>query len=189
MSKNTKDLILESTKALIRNEFRIPSAREIARESGTNLALINYHFKSKSSLIITAITEMTKVAYIKWIDENLNEPLTKESLKKYLKYILSSIYSNCEISVLRINSILQSKEEDWLSIEIFTRLKHIIKIVYNTKNDSLVELEARLIYTNILGLNVLITQPSCANQWISSDEDLDLYAESILKIVNGKESG
>lgn len=184
MSNNTKSKILDSTMNLIRNEFKIPSVRQIAKESGANLALINYHFKNKSALIVSAITELTKEGYMAWVDENLNETLTRESLKKYLKFILSSIYSNCEISVLRINSILQSEEEDWLSIEFFKRLKHIIKTVYTNKSDIEAELEARLIYSNILGLNVLITQSSCVNHWITSEEDLELYADSILRIIN-----
>lgn len=57
--KDTKQLILDATVALIREDgFQCITLRSIAARAETNLALVNYHYGSKEKLFGDAVKQL-----------------------------------------------------------------------------------------------------------------------------------
>ena len=76
----TKEKILSAAQELFEERgFNGTSVRDIATKADVNVALINYHFGSKDSLIATLVEEMANASFIKLADiyKSNESPLQK----------------------------------------------------------------------------------------------------------------
>jgi len=109
LSKNTKDIILESAISLFNTQgFSGTSIRDIAGKARVNVAHISYYFKNKRGLLEYCFTDFFE-GYIKEI-ENGFASLNKGAaycLKQVTKNIIQYLYKNTQLTrfVLREISI------------------------------------------------------------------------------------
>jgi AcrR family transcriptional regulator len=60
-TRSTKDRILDAAERLFADQgFAATSLRDITAEAGANLAAVNYHFKSKESLIVAVVARRAR---------------------------------------------------------------------------------------------------------------------------------
>ncbi len=74
-NQNTKERLIEATKSLLANQenYKPITAREISKEAGTNLAMINYCFQSKDELVKIAVDQIIAEEFYGNQEENKGE--------------------------------------------------------------------------------------------------------------------
>ena len=91
----TKDKILQAARKLFEEKgFDSTTVREIAAKAGVNVALINYHFGSKETLLTDLIEEMAVATHIKLTDINKSSANPEEKLKQTIALMLNKIVDN-----------------------------------------------------------------------------------------------
>jgi len=97
-NQDTRKKLIKATKKILTESKNIDSltARQISTEAQTNLAMINYCFKSKDELLKIAINEIVSEEFEKSVNESTDEKSEKQSGKEQLRNIL---YSVCDVTV------------------------------------------------------------------------------------------
>lgn len=105
-----RERILSATTALLMQEDSDPehiTIREIARQAGVGIGLINYHFQSKENLLKQAIDSLTGTIADQWqamLDPTLSDPVQR--LKALLKANAAVGVDNIRLARLSILSEL-----------------------------------------------------------------------------------
>lgn len=88
-NKNTKRKLIDITKKMLLDGIQVEkmTARLISSEAETNLAMINYCFKSKDELLKVAVDEIIKEEFNKISDLDDSKLTGKMKLKKIIKNI------------------------------------------------------------------------------------------------------
>ena len=91
----TSERILSAARKLFEeNGFDQTSVRDIANSANVNVALINYHFKSKENLLVTILENSMDTTRMKLSDINkLDEP-SEEKLKRVVVFYVNKIFDN-----------------------------------------------------------------------------------------------
>src|SRR6187200_2645379 len=91
----TKDKILLAARELFEEKgYDSTSVREIAAKAGVNVALINYHFGSKETLLTDLIEELAAATYVKLTDINKSTSDPEEKLRQTIKLLVDKILNN-----------------------------------------------------------------------------------------------
>ncbi len=143
--QNSRETIIETAKYLIKqvDDIEKITIRQIAKESGVSIGLMNYHFKSKDTLLCAAIgnTMETMIKEVNNTSENIPiDPVVK------LKNLVNSLYIINGENKRLIKFILSHEILDGNFITA-TYLIPILKEIYGNKED-----ETRL---NILAIQIL----------------------------------
>lgn len=138
---STRENILKATLELI-NQERIDSItiRKVAARANTNIALINYHFKSKEYLLDEVIREYL-LSKFKDLFIVLEEPdiLPKERLKKFLVNYANCILENSDIfkNALLTGKLTFNSQHDFvvfLTSLGFNKLQKVISEITGEKD-------------------------------------------------------
>lgn len=135
MAKDTIQKILEAAfKVFGSKGFAATRMRDIADEAGVNLALINYHFKSKEELFKTVMSESIDVIqhqFIMFMDNPDNT--MKEKLVNMMDAIARLMIDNNELFVFVFNEM--SNNPDFTQ-EFLEPFKHIDTVLYKQYNEA-----------------------------------------------------
>lgn len=90
----SEELILNAARTLfLKKGYALTTTRDIASEAQTNVALINYYFRSKENLFVQVMTEQLRV-YAQGLSAIANNPDT--SLKEKFVGIANAFYQQME---------------------------------------------------------------------------------------------
>lgn len=183
MTDKTKENILTATIGYIKENGKIPSVRELSKISNTNIALINYHFGKKTALITKAINTIVKEAYLSWVKTNIEgKDITIELIEKYIAFLIESLLANRSFSSVRIHSLLDSNEKDWLSEEIVIQVwKLLLGLKKYSEEEANKKSKDVLIY--LLGINVILSQPSESTLIKTEKTTKDSYIKHIMEFI------
>jgi len=154
MAKDTIQKILEAAFKVFGNKgFAATRMRDIADEAGVNLALINYHFKSKEDLFKTVMSDSIKVIqqqFIMFMDDPNNS--MKEKLINIMDAVASLMIRNNELVLFVFNEMSSNDEFTREFIEPF---KHIDTVLYRQYSEAgLSDREIADFFVNIFSLLV-----------------------------------
>jgi AcrR family transcriptional regulator len=127
-SEGTKDAILQAAmRVLARDGFPALTARNIAAEAGTNLALLNYHYGSKEKLLIALFDALNaeRLARQRAMYSEPNEPLSAKWRRatafyrqdlaagwvRVLNELIAHGYSNA-----KVGNIVREQTAEWRSL-------------------------------------------------------------------------
>lgn len=91
----TRNKILLAARELFEEKgFDSTTVREISAKANVNVALINYHFGSKETLLADLIEEMAAATLIKLADINTSTANPEEKLKQAVELMVNKIFNN-----------------------------------------------------------------------------------------------
>jgi AcrR family transcriptional regulator len=91
----TRDKILQAARELFEEKgFDFASVRDIAAKADVNVALINYHFGSKESLLAALIEDMATLMHVKLSDISNSNAGPEEKLFQTVELVLERIFEN-----------------------------------------------------------------------------------------------
>lgn len=127
--KDTKQLILDATVALIREEgFRCITLRSIAARAETNLALVNYHYGSKEKLFGDAVKQLvgTFDDAFKALEDTSMPP--KERMKLFFtRYIMNlSRYPGMARQMLDQRHHIMGSHDEYAKYSKLMRIERIL---------------------------------------------------------------
>lgn len=95
ISHMTRDKILTAARTLFEEKgFDFTTVREIAARANVNVALINYHFGSKDTLLTTLVEEMANATHFKLNTINQSSAGPDEKLHQAVELLLDKIFTN-----------------------------------------------------------------------------------------------
>ncbi|MFT8887614.1 MAG: TetR/AcrR family transcriptional regulator [Ethanoligenens sp.] len=138
-NQDTRNKLIATTKRLLTdgNPLEILTARQISNESGTNLAMINYCFKSKDELLKIAVDEIIAEEFNQHSQMESPDKSAKEQLREMLLHVCNSMIKYRELTKLSI-PYLMLNDEISLPLDILP----FIKTHFETKKN---ETECRVI--------------------------------------------
>lgn len=141
------------------------STRQISRESGANMAMINYYFGSKEGVFLEIMESRItgfKTQLDKIVDEKISE---QEKLLKVVEVYASRIFSNVCFHKMMHRELLQTQRP-----ELFTNIKEamaqnllVIESIINKgiADGSFRKVDVRMAIVSIMGtINMVATSPS-----------------------------
>ncbi|CDM68404.1 TetR-family transcriptional regulator [Clostridium bornimense] len=108
---DTRKKLIETTKRMLINgiPYKNLTARQISKDAGTNLAMINYYFKSKEELVKISVDEIISEEFYQYSKIDLSKP-AKEQLKELLLHISTVIIKYRELTKLSIPYLILNDE-------------------------------------------------------------------------------
>jgi AcrR family transcriptional regulator len=103
-NQDTRKKLIETTKQLLTNgaSLEAVTARQISSEAGTNLAMINYCFKSKDELIKIAVDEIVAEEFSQHSQPGFSDRSAKEQLREILLHVCNAMIKYRELTKLSI---------------------------------------------------------------------------------------
>ncbi len=103
-NQDVKKKLIETTKNLLTSgtEVRAITARQISLEAGTNLAMINYYFKSKDELVKISVDEIISEEFYNNPRVDDTNMTAKEQLKQRLIDVTHAMIKYRELTKLSI---------------------------------------------------------------------------------------
>ncbi|MFB6468867.1 TetR/AcrR family transcriptional regulator [Cytobacillus sp. Hz8] len=86
------------------------TARKISTETGTNLAMINYCFKSKDELLKIAVDEIIAEEFNQYSQLNSHNISAKEQLREILLHVCNAMIKYRELTRLSIPYLIMNDE-------------------------------------------------------------------------------
>jgi len=107
-----------ATKVFLLKGFDGATTREIARESGLNLALVNYYFRSKEKLFREIFEEMLRL-FFQGMTEIFNKPLTlREKINALIDHDYEMFRNNPHLSIFVVSEVHRNPERFFSMIEL-----------------------------------------------------------------------
>jgi len=185
MAKDTIHKILDAAFKVFGNKgFAATRMRDIADEARVNLALINYHFKSKEELFKTVMSESIKVmqtTFIKFMDDPNNT--MKEKLVNIMDAVAGLMIENNEIVLFVFNEM---SSDDEFTKEFLDPFQHIDTVLYRQyKEAGLSDRNIADFFVNIFSLLVgpLIGKPEIKIYYKFDDKQFNEYLEDRRKKI------
>lgn len=122
---DTKSKLIETTKRLLLNGIAAESltARQISVEAGTNLAMINYCFKSKNELVKIAVGEIVAEEFAQYAKSETSELTAKEQLMELLLHVCGVMMKYRDLTKASIPYLLL-EDEISLPLDILPFIKN-----------------------------------------------------------------
>lgn len=138
-NQDTRSRLIETTKKLLTegSSLNTLTARQISVAAGTNLAMINYCFKSKDELLKLAVDEIISDEFNQYAHVSNQEQSAKERLRELLLHVCDVMIKYQELTKLSIPYILLNDD-----ISLPLDLLPFIKNHFGTKKS---ETECRVI--------------------------------------------
>ena len=109
----TREKILEAAKELFEEKgFDFTSVRDIAQKADVNIALINYHFGSKESLLITIFEERANETYLKLTGINKSEADPVVKLENAIDVMLDKIFAHRKFHQMMHNELANAQRPE-----------------------------------------------------------------------------
>lgn len=111
-NQETRDRLIQATKHLLREGTQLESltARKLSTEAGTNLAMINYCFKSKDELLKIAVDEIISEEFYDYAGEEEKEEPPKSRLEALLMHISGVMIKYHSLTKLSIPYLMLNDE-------------------------------------------------------------------------------
>ncbi|MDQ8052471.1 MAG: TetR/AcrR family transcriptional regulator [Pedobacter sp.] len=169
------------------------STRQISKESGANMAMINYYFGSKEGVFLE-IMESRISGFKTQLNQIAEEKITaKDKLLKVVSVYASRIFSNVCFHKMMHRELLQTQRP-----EIFTQVKEamaqnleVIESIINNgiKEGSFRKVDVRMLIVSVMGtINMVATSPSKVisdpNFDIKNDTDRDQLRVRLINHLN-----
>lgn len=129
-NQDTRNKLIVTTKHLLTDGTPLETltARQISNEAGTNLAMINYCFKSKDELLKIAVDEIIAEEFNQHSQMNYPDKSAKEQLRELLLHVYNAMIKYRELTKLSI-PYLMLNDEISLPLDILP----FIKMHFGTK--------------------------------------------------------
>lgn len=115
---------IAATKVFLAKGFDGATTRAIAEESGMNLALVNYYFRSKEKLFSEIFDEMLRLFFQGMIDL-FKKPMTlKEKVIALLDHDYEMFTSNPDLLVFIISEVHRNPERFFKMVQLRTIVDH-----------------------------------------------------------------
>ncbi|MHB1419658.1 MAG: TetR/AcrR family transcriptional regulator [Bacillota bacterium] len=135
---DTKERIIDATIALIKENKNVNqiTMRSIAEKAEVGIGLINYHFQTKDNLIKQCVQQVIGELFGKSDEEKLDNLQPIDKLKLIIKYVVSFIMTNPELSRISMLTDLTSAKENDNSDHTMKLYYPVFKEVFGeTKNE------------------------------------------------------
>lgn len=190
IDNSTEDKIKEAAKIVFHKKgFSATRTRDIAKESGINLALINYYFRSKSKLFEIVMLE-TMITFFQKMITVLNDENTtfKNKIETFATEYIDLISKNPEIPTFLISEIRNNPKLIIEKISIKEILLDSVFFKQHTKaveNGEIGEHNPLHFLLNILGLVVFpfISKPMITYGAQISETDFDKLMQERKKMI------
>lgn len=124
-NNTTRNKLIETTKQLLMNgtSYKEMTARQISTIAGTNLAMINYCFKSKDELLKIAVDQIVSEEFNQYATmESVNQS-PKEQLRELLLHICKTMIKYQDLTKMSI-PYLMLNDDITLPFEILPFIKN-----------------------------------------------------------------
>ncbi|MFV0516590.1 MAG: TetR/AcrR family transcriptional regulator [Aminipila sp.] len=123
-NQDTRRKLIDTTKLLLTEGTPLETltARKISTKAGTNLAMINYSFKSKDELLKIAVDEIIAEEFNQHSHIDIQGISAKEQLREVLLYVCNAMIKYRELTKLSI-PYLMLNEEIALPLDILPYIK------------------------------------------------------------------
>lgn len=150
LNQDTRKKLIETTKMLLTDDTPLETltARQISTAAGTNLAMINYCFKSKDELIKIAVDEIIAEEFNCYARLDIPDISAKEQLRNLLLHVCNAMIKYRELTRLSI-PYLMLYDEISLPLDILP----FIKAHFGTRKS---ETECRIIAFEMVYIMQLI---------------------------------
>ena len=186
---NTKDKIINVAKKLfIENGYNGTTVRGIAIEAGVNLALLNYHFKSKDGLFTVAI-EKILVKLTPPLHKILeSDMLLYDKIRKYIDSYIDLLVTNPNL-VLFVLNIVSKCPERLINIKAIDNLYNSdifrAQLREEAEKGNIRKVDPEQLFVSILSM---IALPFALKQFIAqrnnfSDKEFDDFFKERKKII------
>lgn len=111
-NQDTRNKLIRATKRLLTNNtsFKTLTARQISNEAGTNLAMINYCFKSKDELLKIAVDEIITEEFNQHSRMDSPDKSAKQQLREVLLHVCNAMIKYRELTKLSIPYLILEDE-------------------------------------------------------------------------------
>lgn len=143
-NQDTRNKLIQTAKQLLieGNQIENLTARQISAEAGTNLAMINYCFKSKDELLKIAVDEIMAEEFNQYSKFETDGKFPKEQLKELLYHMSNVVFKYRSLTKLSIPYLLLQEE--------FTLPLTILPLIRNHFKNEKSETECRIIAFQII---------------------------------------
>ncbi len=123
-NQDTRSKLIDTTKRLLTDNTPLEAltARQISTEAGTNLAMINYCFKSKDELLKIAVDEIIAEEFNQHSHIDIPSISAKEQLRELLIHVCNAMIKYRELTKLSI-PYLMLNDEISLPLDILPYIK------------------------------------------------------------------
>ncbi|MBM3451989.1 MAG: TetR/AcrR family transcriptional regulator [Bacteroidetes bacterium] len=112
MSKDShteEKIKIAAKRVFIQKGFSGCTSREIAKEAGTNVALVNYYFRSKNQLFVLIYQSVTEEFLLSMVDVFSSNITLKEKINKLVDREFEFLAKHPEIPMFVINEMSRNK--------------------------------------------------------------------------------
>ena len=111
-NQDTRSKLIDTTKRLLTDNTPLEAltARQISTEAGTNLAMINYCFKSKDELLKIAVDEIIAEEFNQHSHIDIPSISAKERLRELLLHVCNAMIKYRELTKLSIPYLMLNDE-------------------------------------------------------------------------------
>ena len=111
-NQDTKNKLISTTKRLLTDGTSLETltARQISKEAGTNLAMINYCFKSKDELLKIAVDEIVSEEFNQYSQLDYSDKTAKKQLRELLLHVCYAMIKYRELTKLSIPYLMLNDE-------------------------------------------------------------------------------
>jgi AcrR family transcriptional regulator len=129
--KQSRERIIEAaTRLFCRKGFSATGLREIVKEAGVSVAMVNYHFGSKQGLLIEMVTSFFDEIHDKAEEILTQQDIPEVMLRRWLRTIIGIYRRNPEMVRIAITELPHEMPE---IVEIKANLVKRLVAIYTTK--------------------------------------------------------
>ena len=182
-NQGTEQRIKDAAKELFQKKgFAATKTREIAEASGTNLALVNYYFRTKKQLFDVIMSE-TLNGLLSGVVTILNNERTtfEEKISAFVNHYMDLFTTNQNLPAFIMNSVRENPKEYLADFGMADKIENssfVMQFQEKLKKGEIAQINPMNFIINFIGLTVFpfLTQPIVCE---TAQIDKELYYQMI----------
>ncbi len=186
----TSDKILTAARELFEEKgFDLTSVREIAAKAGVNVALINYHYKSKENLLLSIMEQSVDSSRMKLNSINSLDIPATEKLEQVIEMYTEKIFANCKYHQL-IHRELSTSERpelvDGINKILSRNSQELRNLLDEGKRKKVFRKDADIdmVIATLFGVMYQTTHAVFRKRWTTPEETEEDFKERVKKYLN-----